>query len=194
VSRAVRRRRGRACARWRGATRHARRTPRDRGDRPNARRPARLPGRTTPSPEPGHGWSSPVEQKVLRLRAGARGAAQRLLPPSDTGDLQSRMAASCSAFRRAYRSNMSSIVRADGSIVEVAPERCPAGHELAPGRTLVGWSPCDCTAGVSGHRTYTCQALVDGRECGLVLSYPPCQDPSAGPMLWDYGGPVAKVP
>jgi len=66
------------------------------------------------------------------------------------------------------------------------PERHPeGGRELAPGRTLVGWSPCDCTTGVSGHRTYTCQALVGGRECGLVLSFPPCHDPSAGPMSWD---------
>ena len=44
---------------------------------------------------------------------------------------------------------------------------------------FVGWSPCGCTPGVSGHRTYTCRFLVDGRECGRVLSFPACRDPSA---------------
>jgi hypothetical protein len=83
------------------------------------------------------------------------------------------------------QSNMSSIEQLpDGSVVEVAPERCPAGHPLLPHGTLVGWSPCDCTLGVHGHRTYTCRYLVDGRECGLVLSFPPCRDPSAGPSSW----------
>jgi hypothetical protein len=38
--------------------------------------------------------------------------------------------------------------------------------------------------GVHGHRTYTCRFLVDGRECGLVLSFPPCRDPDAGPLSW----------
>jgi hypothetical protein len=37
---------------------------------------------------------------------------------------------------------------------------------------------------VHGHRTYTCRFLVNGRECGLVLSFPPCRDPSAGPSSW----------
>ena len=65
----------------------------------------------------------------------------------------------------------------DGSVEEIPPERCPAGHPLLPHGTLVGWSPCDCTSGVHGHRTYTCQFLVDGRrECGLVLNFPPCVD------------------
>jgi hypothetical protein len=56
---------------------------------------------------------------------------------------------------------------------------------LLPRGTLVGSSPCDCTPGVHGHRAYTCRYLVDGAECGLVLSFPPCSDPSAGPMSWD---------
>ena len=50
--------------------------------------------------------------------------------------------------------------------------------------TLVGWSPCDCTPGVHGHRTYTCRFPVNGAECGLVLSFPPCRDPNAGPASW----------
>src|SRR5437773_145588 len=41
------------------------------------------------------------------------------------------------ACTQAEIQDMSSIVRADGSVIEVAPECCPAGHELAPGRTLV---------------------------------------------------------
>ena len=34
--------------------------------------------------------------------------------------------------------------------VQSSPERCPAGHELVPGRTVVGWSRRDCTSGVRG--------------------------------------------
>jgi hypothetical protein len=72
----------------------------------------------------------------------------------------------------------------DGSIAEVPPERCPVGHPLLPHGTLVGWSPCGCTPGVSGHRNYTCRFIIDGRECGRVLNYPECRDPSAGPSSW----------
>jgi hypothetical protein len=72
----------------------------------------------------------------------------------------------------------------DGSLVEVPPERRPAGHPLLPDGTLVGWSPCGCTVGSSGHRTYTCRYIVDGVECGLVLSFPPCRDPTAEPSSW----------
>ena len=71
----------------------------------------------------------------------------------------------------------------DGTVVEVPPERCPAGHPLLPRGTLVGWSPCDCTPGVHGYRTYTCRYSVNGAECGLVLNFPPCRDPSAGPVV-----------
>src|SRR6476660_8375384 len=53
-------------------------------------------------------------------------------------------------------------IRPDGSVEEVPPERCPAGHPLLPCGTLVGWSPCGCTPGQSGHRTYTCRFIVDG--------------------------------
>jgi hypothetical protein len=82
------------------------------------------------------------------------------------------------------QSNMRSRIRRDGSVEEVPPKRCPAGHPLLPHGTLVGWSPCDCTPGVHGHRTYTCRYPVNGAECGLVLSFPPCRDPSAGPASW----------
>ena len=80
--------------------------------------------------------------------------------------------------------DMRSRIRRDDSVEEVPPERCPAGHPLLPHGTLVGWSPCDCTAGVHGHRTYTCRYPANGAECGLVLSFPPCRDPNAGPASW----------
>ena len=72
----------------------------------------------------------------------------------------------------------------DGTVVEVPPERCPARHALLPNGTLVGWSPCTCTPGESGHMTYRCRYVVNGVECGRVLSFPPCRDPSAGPSWW----------
>ena len=78
---------------------------------------------------------------------------------------------------------MRSTQRPDGSLEEIPPERCPAGHPLLPHGTLVGWSPCDCTPGVHGYRTYTCRYSVNGAECGLVLNFPPCRDPSAGPVV-----------
>jgi hypothetical protein len=84
-----------------------------------------------------------------------------------------------------WQSNMSSIRQLpDGTVVEVPPDRCPAGHPLLPHGTLVGWLPCDCTPGVHGHRTYRCRFLVDGAECGRVIYFPPCLDPSAGPASW----------
>jgi hypothetical protein len=55
--------------------------------------------------------------------------------------------------------------------------------------TLVGWSPYDCTPGVHGHTHYTCRFLVEGVECGGVLSSPPCRDPSAGPTVLGLGVP-----
>jgi len=36
---------------------------------------------------------------------------------------------------------------------------------------------------VHGYRTYTCRYSVNGAECGLVLNFPPCRDPSAGPVV-----------
>jgi hypothetical protein len=34
-----------------------------------------------------------------------------------------------------------------------APTHCPRGHEILPGRTLVGHQPCSCPG---GHTTWTC--------------------------------------
>jgi len=79
---------------------------------------------------------------------------------------------------------MRSIIREDGYLVEVPPERCPAGHRLRPRGVLVGWSLCGCTRGHTGHRTYSCRFLVDGSECGLVVEEPPCVDPGARAGPW----------
>jgi len=54
-----------------------------------------------------------------------------------------------------------------GPVVEVAPKHCPNGHPLVPGTVVVGWHPCLCVEGHSGHRTYWCRA------CGTTLYEPP---------------------
>lgn len=41
-------------------------------------------------------------------------------------------------------------------IAEIAPRFCPRGHRFGPQRVGVGWAPCKCTQGFTGHRTYTC--------------------------------------
>jgi hypothetical protein len=61
------------------------------------------------------------------------------------------------------RGRESVAMRSEGH-VRSWPERHPAGHELALGRTVVGWSPRDCTSSVGGQRTPTHRALVDDRE------------------------------
>lgn len=41
------------------------------------------------------------------------------------------------------------------------PQRCPAGHVMAAGQVIVGWTPCDCAealAGENGHHYVTCAA------------------------------------
>jgi hypothetical protein len=40
---------------------------------------------------------------------------------------------------------------------EQRPELCPGGHMYVGGEFLVGWEPCGCTVGHTGHRTYWCQ-------------------------------------
>jgi hypothetical protein len=53
------------------------------------------------------------------------------------------------------------------AVVEVAPEHCPNGHPLVAGSVTVGWLPCDCTEGATGHRTWYCWA------CGVTMYEPP---------------------
>ena len=43
------------------------------------------------------------------------------------------------------------------------PERCPAGHRLAPAAVSVTWAGCRCTP-AGGHRVWTCVACGPGVE------------------------------
>jgi len=56
----------------------------------------------------------------------------------------------------------------DMAVSEQQPERCRCGNVYGAGEYLVGWLPCGCTVGHTGHRTYWCQ------HCGHVLEIPPC--------------------
>ena len=78
-----------------------------------------------------------------------------------------------------YRGRKSVAMRGEGR-VRSWPERHPAGHELALGRTVVGWSPRDCTSSVGGSARLPTERWST-TENVLILSFPPGQDPSAGP-------------
>lgn len=54
-------------------------------------------------------------------------------------------------------------------VTERPPARCPNGHHLGPHKVLVGWYPCLCSSGHTGHRTYYC------RTCGAEVWRPPCR-------------------
>ena len=59
----------------------------------------------------------------------------------------------------------------DDVLSEQRPERCPEGHvyvDAAGSWVIVGWEPCLCTSGHTGHRSYWCQ------RCGTVLEVPHC--------------------
>ena len=50
---------------------------------------------------------------------------------------------------------------------EPRPRQCPTGHQLGPGRMLLGHRGCQCTP-AGGHRTWQCGT------CGDVQQWPPC--------------------
>lgn len=56
----------------------------------------------------------------------------------------------------------------DGTWMTLSPTHCPNGHELGPGRVLVGHTPCSCDHR-GGHTTWWCI------ECGAVTYGPPLQ-------------------
>ena len=60
-------------------------------------------------------------------------------------------------------------------LLTIAPEECPRGHRLAPGRVLVGWQTCLCLSaeqsGRRGHHTHTCEARHE--EGYRTISYDP---------------------
>lgn len=45
---------------------------------------------------------------------------------------------------------------------------CPRGHPYRADHVVVGWEPCLCTSGHTGHRTYWC------REDDVVQLVPAC--------------------
>lgn len=54
------------------------------------------------------------------------------------------------------------------AVTEHRPAHCPTGHPFVAGHMIVGWEPCRCTAGHTGHRTYWCEF------CGALVEVPPC--------------------
>lgn len=54
------------------------------------------------------------------------------------------------------------------AVTEQRPAHCPTGHPFVAGHMIVGWEPCHCTAGHTGHRTYWCEF------CGALVEVPPC--------------------
>lgn len=57
------------------------------------------------------------------------------------------------------------LVQTEQGWVEPEPTRCPVGHVLRAGETLVGWVPCMAPEW-TGHRTHEC-------PCGEVVYTPP---------------------
>ncbi len=60
-------------------------------------------------------------------------------------------------------------------LFEHKPDRCPSGHDLGPGRMLIGWSPCACTPALEadergqGEQSSRWQAKpARGRGSGLL--------------------------
>lgn len=67
------------------------------------------------------------------------------------------------------------------------PPLCPEGHPYQPDRVIVGWEPCLCTPGHTGHRTYWC------REDGVVLLVPACLRTEVGtPEVLGLARPESK--
>jgi hypothetical protein len=57
------------------------------------------------------------------------------------------------------------------------PERCRNGHELGPGRVLLGWFPCGTCPGTRGHNYALCEV------CGDEYDDPP-HDSRAPARMW----------
>jgi hypothetical protein len=57
------------------------------------------------------------------------------------------------------------LIRTANGWAEPAPTHCPNGHDLGPGRVLVGSQVCSCE--IHHHRTHTCI------QCGSVVYTPP---------------------
>lgn len=53
-------------------------------------------------------------------------------------------------------------------LVEKWPN-CPGGHPYRADHVVIGWEPCLCAAGRTGHRSYWC------REDNMVQLVPECR-------------------
>ena len=56
----------------------------------------------------------------------------------------------------------------DVAMLTEAPPPCPQGHTYRPDTYIVGWDPCLCVAGRTGHRT--CYCILDD----TLQVVPPC--------------------
>ena len=67
------------------------------------------------------------------------------------------------------------------------PPPCPRGHPYRADHVIVGWEPCLCTPGHTGHRSYWC---VDHDVVQLV---PPCSRTDVGtPAVMGVARPEGK--
>ena len=104
----------------------------------------------------------PVRQLGQHLRRGAARQRCSVTHPPTVPRLTARAGSTSHRIGRMFDSCRTM------SVSEQRPERCPGGHVYVGGEYLVGWLPCGCTVGHTGHRTYWCQ------HCGHVLEIPPC--------------------
>ena len=70
------------------------------------------------------------------------------LPGSDAIHTVAMVPLSCTRIERMYLH--------DVAMLTEAPSPCPQGHTYRPDTYIVGWDPCLCVAGRTGHRTYCC--------------------------------------
>lgn len=74
-------------------------------------------------------------------------------------------------------------------VVEQWPD-CPRGHPYRPDAVIIGWEPCLCTPGSSGHRSYACHEHGPDLVVLLVPECSRCRSDSArgmgiaGPVAW----------
>jgi hypothetical protein len=70
------------------------------------------------------------------------------LPGSDAIHTVAMVPLSCTRIERMYLH--------DVAMLTEAPSPCPQRHTYRPDTYIVGWDPCLCVAGRTGHRTYCC--------------------------------------
>ena len=71
----------------------------------------------------------------------------------------------------------------DVAMLTEAPSPCPQGHTYRPDTYIVGWDPCLCVAGRTGHRTYYC--ILDD----TLQVVPPCARTASSSLAKGFTGP-----